>query len=260
MLGRRSRRAAAHRVAPVAGRYARVLDGETLWLAVEGAPPTVTLRYDGGELVEPTEPETGAGLEGVVRARVPLGALADVTRTSGDLVVEVLAGDGRQAAPITWGEEQAPGPVREAIATRDRRWRWRVTAPDGHLGLVRGEVAPGIPVARVTPHDDGRGVRLDLLAPGAAVDVRADEHTVLAPGERAALTRDGLPLVRAHDDLRRPHHAVALPVLGDGLRLRWQPDGRLAVSRDRRDAGRRRRCGSSSSCRPSTTRAARRAP
>ena len=80
-------------------------------------------------------------------------------------------------------------------------------------------------------HDDGRGAHLELATPGAAVEVRAEEHD-LAPGEQAALTHDGLPLVRARDDLRRPNHAVALPTLGDGLRLRWLPDGHLVVARE----------------------------
>ncbi len=220
----------------VVGHYARVLDGETLWLAVEGDVTTVTLRYAGGEVVAPTEPEPGAGVAGLVGARVPLAALGDVGvggSSAQPLAVAVLAHDGSEAAPITWVETPTPGPVRAAMPTRDRRWRWRVVAPDGRLGLVRHAEPPGAPVVRLVPHDDGLGVRIEPAAPHPPVDVRADEHDP-APGAPAPLGCGGLPLVRAHDDLRRPHHAVELPTLGDDLRLRWLPDGRLAVARDQR--------------------------
>ena len=58
---------------------------------------------------------------------------------------------------------------------------------------------------------DALGVHLEL-ADGRIVDVHPDTD----------LTASGLPLVRAHDDLKRPNFAVALP---DGLR--WTPEGRL---------------------------------
>ena len=228
MPWRRGRGAGAE---AVTGRYARVLDGETLWLAVEGGPPTVSLRYAGGELVEPTEPTmpTGPAGTGLVSARVPLAPLADVVAER--LEVEVLAGDGRHATPIAWTDRPAPGPVRAAIPSRDRRWRWRVAAPEGRLVLVRAPVEPGATVQRLVVHDDGRGVRVETAPPHPPLDVRAEDHD-LAPGAHARLAVTGLPLVRAHDDLKRPHFAVVLPTLSDGLRLRWLPDGRLAVSRD----------------------------
>jgi len=172
--------------------YARILDGETLWLALESAATTVTLRYAGGELTEATAPEPG----GLVSARVPLGPLADVP---GDrLEVAVLAGD----APVAWSAAPAPGPVRAAIPTRDRRWRWRMTADRDELVLVRLPVDPGIVVTRI-------GDTTIELADGRTLGI--DELPV-----------DGLPLVRAHDDLKRPNFAVALP---EGLR--WTPEGRL---------------------------------
>ena len=196
---------------PVAGHYARILDGETLWLAIAGGPPAVTLRYDGGELSAPIEPEAG----GLVSARVPLAPLAEV---SGDrLEVAVLAGEGRRTAPVAWTERPAPGPVRAAIPTRDRRWRWRVVAPGGTLGLVREPVAPGLVVARITTAD---GISIEL-ADGRVLRVAEGDDD---------LTVDGLPLVRAHDDLKRPNFAVALP---EGLR--WSPEGRLSVTPEVRE-------------------------
>jgi hypothetical protein len=199
---------------PVAAHYARVLDGETLWLAVAGDPPAVTLRYDGGELSTPTEPEPG----GLVSARVPLAPLAEVP---GDrLRVAVVAGEGRRTAPIAWTDRPAPGPVRAAIPTRDRRWRWRVVADDGVLGLVRSAVEPGVVVTAIA--STGAGVTVEL-AGGRALHL---------DGAEPDLTVDGLPLVRAHDDLKRPNFAVALPELPDGSRLRWTPEGRLTMTRD----------------------------
>jgi hypothetical protein len=201
---------------PVAGHYARILDGETLWLAVAGGPPAVTLRYDGGELGTPTEPEPG----GLVSARVPLAPLAEVAGEQ--LAVAVLAGEGRRTAPISWIEGPVPGPVRAAIPTRDRRWRWRVVAPGGQLGLLRATIDPGVVVTRIESDPDSGGVRL-VLAGGRTLHLGDADH---------GLTLDGLPLVRAHDDLKRPNFAVALPELHDGSRLRWSPEGRLMMARD----------------------------
>ena len=220
----------------VAARYARVLDGRTLWLAVEEAPPTVTLRYDGGELVEGTEPETeadpAAGGVGLVSARVPLEPLTEPA-PGAELVVQVLAGDGRHAAAIGWTESTAPGPVRAAIPSPDRRWRWHLGALDGHLQLVRAPLVPPVVVlTALLPHDDDRGVRLQLDG-GHRLDVRADEHVGLAPGESTALTVGGHPVTRRFDDLRRPQQAVPLPALGDGLRLRWSSEATLLVVRER---------------------------
>lgn len=182
----------------VVAQYARILDGETLWLALESDVTTVTLRYAGGETSSPTEPEQ----DGLVSARVALAPLADLP---GDrLEVAVLAG----GVPVTWAAGPTPGPVRAAIPTRDRRWRWRVADRD-ELTLVRLPVDPGIVVTRIDTTTielaDGRTIRVD----------EADRD----------LTVDGLPLVRAHDDLKRPNFAVALP---EGLR--WTPEGRLMRS------------------------------
>lgn len=195
--------------------YARVLDGETLWLALSGDAPAVTLRYDGGELSTATEPEPGD----LVSARVPLAPLGDVPGER--LSVAVLAGEGRRTAPISWVDGTAPGPVRVAIPTRDRRWRWQVVAPGDRLGLVRASVDRGIAVLGISTDPDG-DVWLEL-------DGMAPMH--VSHGDQE-LTAGGLPLVRAFDDLRRPNHAVALPELPDGSRLRWTPEGRLSLTRE----------------------------
>lgn len=216
-LGRLGRRVGRRGAEPVAGHYARVLDGETLWLAVAGGPPAVTLRYAGGELSTPTEPEP----DGLVSARVPLSPLAEVPGER--LEVAVLAGEGRHTAPIAWTEVPAPGPVRAAIPTRDRRWRWRVAAPGGALGLVRVAEQPVVLVAGFVTRPDGVSIEL------------ADGRTVHVTDADTDLTVDGLPLSRAHDDLKRPNFAVALPELPDGTRLRWTPEGRLSLTAEVRD-------------------------
>ncbi|GAA4676734.1 hypothetical protein [Nocardioides nanhaiensis] len=234
MLGRTRRRP---RLPAVAARYARVLDGRTLWIALEEAPPTVTLRYPGGELVEPTESEAGAAVApddvGLVSARVPLAPLTEPPGES--LRVQVLAGDGRHAAAVSWIESTAPGPVRAAMPTPDGAWRWHLGAQDGFLELTRERLEPPPATAvveRVLAHDDGRGARLELRD-GPPLDVRASEHDHLAPGESTALVAGGHELVRRVDDLRRPQQAVPLPLLGEGLRMRWDAEARLVVVRER---------------------------
>lgn len=234
MLGRTRRRP---RLPAVAAHYARVLDGRTLWIALAEEPPTVTLRYPGGELVEVTEPESttdaAVGGVGLVSARVPLEPLTEPPGEA--LRVQVLAGDGRHAAAVSWNESTAPGPVRAAIPTPDGAWRWHLGAPDGFLELTRERLTPSPATAvveRVLAHDDGLGARLELRE-GPPLDVRASDHDHLAPGESNALVVDGQQLARRVDDLRRPQQAVPLPLLGEGLRLRWDADARLVVVRER---------------------------
>ena len=106
----------------VAATYARILDGETLWLALESDATTVTLRYAGGELTEPTEPEQG----GLVSARVPLGPLADIPGHR--LEVAVLAG----GSPVGGRPRRRPGrcarPSRPATGAGAGGWRPTATS------------------------------------------------------------------------------------------------------------------------------------
>jgi hypothetical protein len=88
---------------------------------------------------------------------------------------------------------------------------------------VRDVVEPGVVVARFVAQPDGVTIEL------------ADGRTVHVADADADLTADGLPLTRAHDDLKRPNYAVALPELGDGTKLRWSPEGRLSLTREVRD-------------------------
>ena len=73
-----------------------------------------------------------------------------------------------------------------------------MAADRDELTLIRLPVEPGIVVTRID--SDALGVHLEL-ADGRIIDVRDDTD----------LTASGLPLVRAHDDLKRPNFAVALP-------------------------------------------------
>ena len=215
--------------------YAAVLDGAHLWLEVEGdQDSTVAVRETG------TRQVTGLG-----------PAPHDLTVLTGT-TYEVLV-DG---APV--GAATLPGDslTRTPLAP-DGRTRWELVAGEA-LRLVRRTEAATAELDAV----DVRGARVHLrLRP--AHDVRPGEHLLLLDTDdqvrstvsvtahdgllEALLGEDDLPpghvgvlrvavgtesswvrVRRRGNDLADPHHAVLLPEL-PGARLRWNPDGLLAL-------------------------------
>ena len=209
--------------------YARIIDGEHLWLDVRGDGPLV-LRGRGVEVEVDTDP-------------FPLAAaVAEVGAE--ELELRLLA-DGRPVSHV------APAPGGPGLAnppTRDRRWRFSVEAADGELLVRRTRLAPTVPVIGFAVTDRGVEIRVDTDA-GAAQLVTDGEvvaglpvtdrtlHLVELPdlpaGGTATLRVGAADVVRARNALERPMAAVALPPLPDrDLSLRWTPEGVLSVRRE----------------------------
>ncbi len=209
--------------------YARVIDGEHLWLDVRGDGPLV-LRGDGVELEVDADP-------------FPLAAaLADVE--ADELELRLLA-DGRA---VGWDGSEAPGPGLASPPTRDRRWRLSVEAAAGELVVRRTRLAPVVATLGFAGTDDGVEVRLDTDAPTCALVADGEVLTelpveggvlrlatlpALAAGTTATLRVGEADVVRAGNALERPMAAVALPPLPEpDVSLRWTPEAVLSVRRE----------------------------
>ncbi|GEP37737.1 hypothetical protein NPS01_14000 [Nocardioides psychrotolerans] len=219
--------------------YARVLDGDHLWLAVP-APTGETLAVRGGpdgELPVPTEHRDGLAV-----ARLDVAAL--LGGVDADKVVLTFALDGET---VTWDGGPMVGPTK-VPPTRDGRWQLRAFAADGELRVARTRADAACVVDGI--EHDGDVVTLGLsIADGvlvaldesteigrvAVVDGRAvlDASLVVPDGVVARLAvRSGdldVPVVRRERDLKRANFAVVLPATAGG-RLQWQPDGQLAIA------------------------------
>ena len=209
--------------------YARVIDGEHLWLDVRGDGPLV-LRGDGVELEMDADP-------------YPLAAaLAHVE--ADELELRLLA-DGRA---VGWDGSAARGPGLASPPTRDRRWHYRVEAAAGELVVRRTRLAPVVAALGFTGTDDGVDVRLDtdaatcaLVSDGAVLAelpveggvLRIGELPALPAGTTAILRVGEADVVRAGNALERPMAAVALPPLPEpDVSLRWTPEAVLSVRRE----------------------------
>ncbi|GEP35842.1 hypothetical protein NSZ01_36100 [Nocardioides szechwanensis] len=214
--------------------YARILDGETLWLAVPAtAGETLSVRGPAGEQPLPTE-----HVDGLAVARARLAPLIDGVDDSRVALTFALGGE-----TLTYDGGPPPGPTK-VPPTRDGRWQWRVLSADSELRVTRVATEPVVRVLSVTSDDDGVLLRLDVDA-GELVTLGNDEQVLGSvavaadgaarpelPAGRLAVRRDAatLPVVRRERDLKRPNAAVALPQVADGCRLQWQPDGRLVIA------------------------------
>ena len=221
--------------------YARILDGEHLWLAVRGEGPLL-LRSDGRADVEvPTEMRDDL--------LVAVFALSETMADLGDDVpVVLMAGSGRKAVPVRHG---APGG--DPSVTHDGRADLVVEAVDGVV-VVRRHLMRGVEAYEFASTDDGVSLALATSAASVAlvakdlvlvelpvVDGRLVLGTLagLPPGTTATLRAGQAPVVRRDNVLARPNYAVLLPpMLEPDVELRWLKDGRLAVHRsDRSDQG-----------------------
>lgn len=228
--------------------YARMVDGEHLWLAVRGAGPLV-LRRDGADDLElPTEPQADA--EGpLLTTRFPLArALAGVE--DAELELRLLAGSGRGAGAVAHAAPTPAGPGLPEPPTRDGRWRFRVVPVDGEVVVRRSRLAPTVAVLGFTADEAGVGIRLATDATAATLvsegrqlaDLPVESGTLrvgdlpsLPAGTTATFVVDGAEAVRSGNALERPMAGVALPPLPEpDVSLRWTREAVLAVRREER--------------------------
>ncbi|WP_309649973.1 hypothetical protein [Nocardioides sp.] len=219
--------------------YARVLDGDHLWLAVP-APAGETLTVRGGpagEVPVPTEHRDGLAVATLDVAGLLAGVEADKVVLTFGLGGETVGSDG---GPMVGPTKVPP--------TRDGRWQLRALAADGELRVARTRADAACVVSAIS-HDgevvtltlsipDGELVALDESTEVGRVPVRdsravLDASLVVPDGtvaRLAVIVADAqVPVVRRQRDLKRANFAVALPTTVAG-RLQWQPDGQLALA------------------------------
>lgn len=241
--------------------YAGILDGESLWLALEATPGTIGLRDEAGE-VHPLRSDLA---EDDPEYRSVRAGLLDLPGEDEQAYEVVLVPPGGRGERLVWTAPFPSNPTR-VPPSRDGRWQLSLgRTEEGTLLVRRTRPAPALDVLDLAVSEDG--IRVTFVG-GHATELRlVAGDTVLA---RYPVTRDGdrqvatitepelpeaagqlvrlvageLPLRRRANDLATPNNAVLLPVLlGDDLevarlRLRWSPDGYLVariVARDEAD-------------------------
>jgi hypothetical protein len=237
--------------APPAGPravYARVLDGDSLWLAVVGTEERVALRHEvSGEVVEPDNDAPADPAAASYRWHLP-SALPDLAETDDhDVFVLVTTGSGTQVR----AEDLPPVAPMRTPPTRDGRWQLDVRRREDGTVVVRRERRA--PVAEVTFVDDDPDGQLVVAFTAPTVEVpvmvltdengtvvsesaestvstdddgrltaRLDPEVVppeperdwfLAVQNRAADEARPVPLVRPRNDAARPGFALALPIM-----------------------------------------------
>ena len=180
----------APRGAPVAS-FVGILDGQSLWVAVELTPGSIALRHTGtGDMVALTN-DAPDDQPAYTSARMDLGGLAATDGsepTTYDVVI--VPTSGRSPRPV-WS---APLPAARVAPTRDERTQWGLDrTPEGYLQITRTDLEPTAWLTGVVEESDG--VRL-IIANGDGI--AADpEVALLADGEvlarfPASLTESGL--------------------------------------------------------------------
>lgn len=236
------------RGAPVCA-YADLLDGRSLWLAIETRPGSLALRDTAsGEVV----PLVSDLVDDPTEHRSVRADLSALTAPSYDVVL--VPGSGSTPVPVWSPPLPSSGPVRVPVAP-DGSQRSLHRTPDGTLQVRRAAAEPGVVLAGLELTDDAVVLRvpaavgeLVLLAelddaPVLRVPVadgRAALPTAALPEGGDVMTRvvvegpDGtLPVLRRANDLATPGHATLLPALVDPddgralLRLRWKANGAL---------------------------------
>lgn len=276
-LGRRSGRLLKRRVVPsLSARrgprsaYTRVLDGETLWVAVGGDVTSdsflgLTKSRGGGEVIEiPTETaQEGEGT--VLTGRFVLyGAGAALEPRPGDTYNLVVV-DRATATPkkvVATAPVDPPGPTKTP-PTRDNAWQFSLRSGlrrEVQLTCDKAERSALVHDASATPEGleilcevpplKGDAPELRVVSPDGDVLVTApleqqgDRHVALIRGddvelEPGAVARvlvasggEAIPLHRRANDLTKPGMAVQLPSARGGEADRLATTLRLVYQRN----------------------------
>jgi hypothetical protein len=237
--------------------FARVIDGDSLWLAVDGAPAGSRAALVRGKEQLPLDDDADDAAAAAAADRY-LSVRADLTRLDWEAGTpyQLCVGGPRDWTPVTSAELPRLDPVR-VPTSRDGEWRHELRrADDGTLTLTREPRSPGIPYAGLGVEDDavvvtladGTVTELVLDADGTEVrrpvaggrcEVRPSDLPDAAGVSYRVLARTpsgDRPVVRRDHDLARPNRALLLPEIADAdgvatLRVRIEQDGALVVRR-----------------------------
>ena len=225
------------RGAPVAA-FAGVLDGQSLWLAVDAQPGSLALRDTTSGDVIALASDAADDQPAYRSIRVDLAELGGA-----DYDVVLVPSSGRSPKPV-WTR---PLSAATAAVVDDKRWELRRT-DEGHLRLAHVPVVPAAELTEILAVGDGIRVttaptgELSLLGEADDVVATLTDDVLTAAAVSAAAPQQtrvmagGLPVRRRANDLTDPGFAVPLPELyADDpgledrvrLRLRWSGDGTL---------------------------------
>ncbi|MCW2764844.1 MAG: hypothetical protein JWO11_803 [Nocardioides sp.] len=240
--------------------YAGIVDGQTLWLAVEATAGALAFRASEDGDVVAVRSDLAEDQPAYRSIRVDLAELAGDGPASYDVVL-VPAGGG-SPKPV-WSPPLPAGEPLTIPPARDGRTQFALSrTDDGFLRIERRALAPAAELRQVCLGGDGIELTVDPVAGVAStlllLDQQAPEVVASIPleptasGWRGVVTLDPLPtgsdrvlrvgvgsaeswqpVRRRHNDLVNPNRAVLLPQLydddGPRLRMRWTGAGLLQV-------------------------------
>lgn len=214
-----------------------MLDGRSLWLAVDARPGSLALRESGSGDVIALAGDLPEDQPAYRSTRVDLAGLP-VADGEAAYDVVVVPSSGRSPKPV-W---TPPLPAASSAVVDGTRWEVR-RSEEGHLRLARMAVPPAAELTAIGTADDAIRVTTE---PGGELALVGEDDAVLATyqdglltagplagatPQLARVTAGGLPIRRRDNDLTDPGRAVPLPELYAGdqvrLRLRWSGDGLL---------------------------------
>ncbi|MEJ7832160.1 MAG: hypothetical protein WKF79_04545 [Nocardioides sp.] len=225
--------------------FVGILDGQSLWLAIEAMPGSLALRdaTTGDVLALPGD--VAEDQPAYRSLRLDLGGLPGTEEAAYDVVL--VPSGGRAPKPV-WAEPLTGGRPPPAA---DGETQWTLSrTDDGFLQVRRERLAPAVWLAGVEELADG--VRLTVTGDAAALTLVVDGEslatyptTASTPGTvSAVITADGvdpgvdvltriladdLPVRRQRNDLADPARGVPLPTVAvpgtDDVRLRLRFGG-----------------------------------
>jgi hypothetical protein len=226
------------RGAPVAA-FAGVLDGRSLWLAIDARPGSLALRDAASGDVIALAGEHSDDQPAFRSTRLDLSELPAVTDAAYDVVL--VPSSGRSPKPV-W---TMPLPRAVAPVVDGARWELR-RSDEGTLRLVHAAVSDAAELTGIATVGDGIRLTID---PGGDLALLGEDDEIVATFSDGVLTADslgspqlarvtagGLPVRRRGNDIVDPGRAVPLPELYAvepgfedrvRLRLRWSGDGLL---------------------------------